>query len=228
MSLAVGLTHAAPLLDFRAEIPAGQITALVGPSGSGKTSILRAIAGLLRTRHAEISLDGEVWDDAPARARFRATALRAVSPPEAQGNVAAALLHLPAAERVRRAAECLALAQVDGLDARFPRELSGGQKQRVALARAIARSPNLLLLDEAAQLASHLVLIQHGRVVQSGPTADVLTRPASIEAARLLDIPNLFAAQAEGDMLRWGPLPCACRRRSMAQYILPCCPKTSC
>jgi len=155
MTLSVSLTHAAPRLDFHAEIPIGKITALAGPSGSGKTSILRSIAGLLRASVTKIKLDDEVWDDDAIHMPTRDRPLGFV--PQhyglfphltAHGNVAAALLHLPAAERARRAAECLALAHVEGLDARYPRELSGGQKQRVALARAISRSPQLLLLDE--------------------------------------------------------------------------------
>lgn len=65
-------------------------------------------------------------------------------------------------------------------------------------------------LDEAAQLASHLCLIHHGRLLQAGPTAEVLTRPCCEEAAHLLDIPNVFEAQAESEpsgrtLLRWGP-----------------------
>lgn len=60
-------------------------------------------------------------------------------------------------------------------------------------------------LDEAAQLASHLVLLDSGRRVQSGPLAKVLTRPASEIAARLLDIPNIFTGRREGDALQWGP-----------------------
>jgi molybdate transport system ATP-binding protein len=66
-------------------------------------------------------------------------------------------------------------------------------------------------LDEAAQLASHLILLRHGRRLQAGPTAQVLTRPCCEDAARLLDIPNVFEAQAEPApsgrtlLLRWGP-----------------------
>jgi molybdate transport system ATP-binding protein len=63
-------------------------------------------------------------------------------------------------------------------------------------------APTVLLvthdLDEAAMLASHLCLMQRGRIVQHGPTRDVLARPASIAAARLLDLPNLFEGAIEG------------------------------
>ncbi len=64
-------------------------------------------------------------------------------------------------------------------------------------------------LDEAALLASYLCLLQRGRIVQHGPTHDVLTRPASIAAARLLDLPNLLEGRVEGTgearRLAWGP-----------------------
>ncbi len=65
-------------------------------------------------------------------------------------------------------------------------------------------------LEEAAQLASHLILLRHGQSLQAGPTSHVLTRPSCEEAARLLDFPNIFEAQAEPastgqTLLRWGP-----------------------
>jgi molybdate transport system ATP-binding protein len=74
-------------------------------------------------------------------------------------------------------------------------------------------APTVLLvthdLDEAAMLASHLCLIQRGRIVQHGPTQAVMTRPATIAAARLLDLPNLFEGTIEGESaarrLTFGP-----------------------
>lgn len=64
-------------------------------------------------------------------------------------------------------------------------------------------------LDEAAQLASHLFLLDEGKLLQEGPTHQVLTRPANERAARLLDIPNIFSATLEAaprdqPVLRWG------------------------
>lgn len=64
-------------------------------------------------------------------------------------------------------------------------------------------------LAEAAQLASHLVLLDAGQVVQAGPAPQVLTRPANVRAAQLLDIPNIFLARLgntpHGLRLHWGP-----------------------
>ncbi len=66
-------------------------------------------------------------------------------------------------------------------------------------------------LDEAAQAASHLCLIRRGRLIQAGPTSDVLARPQSAEAANLLDVPNVFRGALERGpeglpcIVRWGP-----------------------
>ncbi|HEY5674384.1 MAG TPA: ABC transporter ATP-binding protein [Malonomonas sp.] len=254
MSLFLELRHNGPQLDFSAEIPKGQITALVGPSGSGKTSIIRAIAGLLKLKHARISLAGEAWDTERAHLPTRERSIGLVPQHHGlfphlsvMGNVETALSHLPSQQKRHRATECIRLAQVEGLEGRHPHELSGGQRQRVALARAIARNPQVLLLDEpfsaidrgtrkhlylelrrlhnqlgntvllvthdldeAAQLASHLLLIDHGQLLQAGETTKVLTRPRNEQAAQLLDIPNVFSASLEKTPaglaeLRWGP-----------------------
>ena len=156
--LEVWLKQDAPIaLDVRLSCAPGELLALVGPSGSGKTTILRAIAGLTRPAQGRVACGGEVWLDT-AKGVFVPPHLRraglvfqsyALFPHmDALANVAAALGHLPAADRRERAAALLASVHLQGLEERRPSELSGGQQQRVALARALAREPAVLLLDE--------------------------------------------------------------------------------
>ena len=141
---------------FRCE--AGELVALVGPSGAGKTSLLRALAGLIRPEQGRVRVGSEVWQDSASgvfltpRQRHVGLVFQnyALMPHlSAQDNVALSLLHLPRAERGRRAREWLdhvLLSPQEQL--RRPAALSGGQQQRVAVARALARQPRLLLLDE--------------------------------------------------------------------------------
>lgn len=135
----------------------GELLALTGPSGSGKTTVLRAIAGLHSPAEAHISCKNSVWHDtqsgidlAPQKRRVGFVFQHYALFPHlsAVDNITAAMLHLPAASRVERGSELLALTNMEGLETRKPHELSGGQRQRVALARALARDPDVLLLDE--------------------------------------------------------------------------------
>ena len=50
-------------------------------------------------------------------------------------------------------------------------------------------------LDTCFELAGSMLLLDSGRVVQSGSPRQVLDQPASVEAARLLGIRNLFRAE---------------------------------
>jgi molybdate transport system ATP-binding protein/molybdate transport system permease protein len=50
--------------------------------------------------------------------------------------------------------------------------------------------------EEAALLADELLVLADGRLVQAGPTRDVLDRPASPHVARLLGIPNIHRGRA--------------------------------
>ena len=146
-------------IDARLECAPGELLAIAGPSGGGKSTMLRMIAGLERIEAGEVRCGAERWaGDAlhlpPERRRVGLVFQHYALFPhlDAAANVAVALGHLPRRARRARAAELLALANLEGLDARRPAALSGGQRQRVALARALARTEapgdGVLLLDE--------------------------------------------------------------------------------
>ena len=85
--LEVSIRNSAPVrLDAAFDCARGELIGLVGPSGSGKTSLLRAIAGLLKTPalQGRVSVgptDDERWFDSalkpggmPAALQFAARA----------------------------------------------------------------------------------------------------------------------------------------------------------
>jgi len=156
--LSVILRQDGPIpLDVDLKVAPGQTLALVGPSGAGKTTVLRAIAGLYRPAQGRIRCHNDIWLDTaiglhrPARQRragfvFQSYAL--FPHLTVVQNIMEAMLDLPPPAREAAARALVAQVHLDGLDDRRPDALSGGQQQRVALARALARTPEVLLLDE--------------------------------------------------------------------------------
>lgn len=126
---------------------------LLGPSGCGKTTLLRAIAGFEDIQAGSIRLFGEDIARLPPDKRSVNTVFQnyALFPHmDVTTNVMFGLRMLGKddAEARARAAEVLALVQLEPFADRMPSQLSGGQQQRVALARALAPNPRVLLLDE--------------------------------------------------------------------------------
>jgi molybdate transport system ATP-binding protein len=140
-----------PLRAFALELAlevGAETVALVGPSGAGKTTLLRAVAGLARPDRGTISAGEDLWFDAARRVDLR---------PEQRSigfvfQEYALFPHLTVQQNVTfgggAADGLLRRLRIEHLAAAKPAELSGGERQRVALARALARSPQVLLLDE--------------------------------------------------------------------------------
>ncbi len=131
------------------ELRSGEIVAVVGPSGCGKSTLLRLIAGLDRPSAGTIALGGTalvgtdertaVAFQEPRRLPWRTLAQNvALGLPRGTGRAAGK-------ERVAHLLRLVGLEHAAGLR---PREVSGGMAQRASLARALARSPQVLLLDE--------------------------------------------------------------------------------
>lgn len=145
-------------LDASFNVPPG-ITILFGASGAGKSTTLAAIAGLVWPDSGRIALGSEIWFDsaqgvsvgiAARRVSYVFQSLALFPHMTACQNVAFGIeRRVPRSERRRIAVETLERMRVGHLAHRRPRTYSGGEAQRVALARAFARSPRLVLLDEA-------------------------------------------------------------------------------
>jgi branched-chain amino acid transport system ATP-binding protein len=132
----------------------GQIVSLVGPNGSGKTTIMKAVAGLLRPVHGEISYQGE---------RIHQLAVHQV--------VRRGLVYVPEGMKIFPLMNVLENLEVGAYVSRklkggrmdfvfnlFPvlaekrwqlaKTLSGGQKRMLTLARGMMSGARLLILDD--------------------------------------------------------------------------------
>ena len=69
-AIAIRLKHPLPgfTVDIEAAAPSGRL-ALFGPSGSGKTTALRALAGLVPSQEASLTIDGAQLPDGPPHSR---------------------------------------------------------------------------------------------------------------------------------------------------------------
>ncbi|MCR8725155.1 ABC transporter ATP-binding protein [Frigidibacter sp. ROC022] len=138
------------LKDLTLEFPRGQLTSLLGPSGCGKTTLLKIIAGLLKTTSGEVEVNGKaVTGPGPNRAFvFQdfallpwATVLRNVA-------FGLELRGVARSEREARAEKYIKDVGLAGFEQSYPHELSGGMRQRVGLARALSVDAQVLLMDE--------------------------------------------------------------------------------
>ncbi|MGH8119142.1 MAG: ABC transporter ATP-binding protein, partial [Gammaproteobacteria bacterium] len=77
-------------------------------------------------------------------------------------------------------------------------------RRELALMRHELKIPIILVthdLDEARMLADRMCILHEGSLLQTGTPQEVLTRPATAQVARLVDLGNLFT----GEILRHDP-----------------------
>jgi multiple sugar transport system ATP-binding protein len=139
--------------DISLEMGNGEFVVLVGPSGCGKSTLLRMIAGLEDISAGQITIDGKVVNNMPAKERdlamvFQNYALYPHMKVADNMSFALKLAGTSKAEIKKRVDEAAEILGLEKLLDRLPRELSGGQRQRVAMGRAIVRDPRAFLFDE--------------------------------------------------------------------------------
>jgi branched-chain amino acid transport system ATP-binding protein len=142
----------------------GEIVTILGANGAGKTSLLKAIAGVVRTLPGkQVASAAAIFLPRPHEIVESGLALV----PEGRGifgdlTVKENLL-LGANPKRARAGEAARREQVLGLfprlrerAAQIARTMSGGEQQMLAIGRALMSNPDILLLDEPSLgLACH-------------------------------------------------------------------------
>jgi ABC-type sugar transport system ATPase subunit len=151
LSKSFGGLQALRELDF--DVADGEFFCVVGPTNAGKSTLLKTIAGLHRPDGGRVFLSGR--DVTHVEPRHRNVSLLfqniALFPTlSGRDNIAFPLRTAGVSETEikRRVSEVAGMLKVSHLLDRLPQTFSGGEQQRVAIGRAIARSADLLMLDE--------------------------------------------------------------------------------
>lgn len=138
-------------IDFTIE--EGSFFTFLGASGCGKTTLLRIIAGFVKSEEGRVLLGDKDITDLKAEHREIGMVFQnyALFPNlNVYDNVAYGLKikKLNKKEIKIRVNKYLELVNLKGYDKKIVSELSGGEQQRVALARTLVTEPKVLLLDE--------------------------------------------------------------------------------
>jgi peptide/nickel transport system ATP-binding protein len=149
--------------DVSININKGETIALVGESGSGKSTILKSIAGLLKTKDGQIKFNKDKILSSDLKNRssedLRSIQLIFQNPDESlnPNHTVEQILSQPlkpyfgltGSKLKSSIAELLEKVRLGAFYmSRYPRQLSGGEKQRIAVARAFAARPDIILCDE--------------------------------------------------------------------------------
>jgi putative ABC transport system ATP-binding protein len=147
------------LREVSLDINAGEMIAIIGKSGSGKSTLMHLLATLDRPTSGSITLEDQDLGSLNSRAL---SAVRNqtfgfifqqffLNPKESVIDNVALPLKIAGVnkrERQSRAAEALAVLDLQDKANMQAKDLSGGQMQRVCIARALVTNPKIIFADE--------------------------------------------------------------------------------
>ncbi len=208
-----GAFHALNNISLTA--PTGRLTSLLGPSGCGKTTLLRIIAGLENADSGRILFDGQDVTAKHVRERkvgfvFQHYALfRHMTVAD---NIAFGLTVLPRAQRPRIAlARALAvepkLLLLDepfgALDAKVRKELRAWLRD---IHHQLGITSILVTHDqeEALEVSDQIVVMNHGRIEQTGSADDIYLRPKNAFVTEFLGHTEAFEGRVAQGAWHYG------------------------
>jgi NitT/TauT family transport system ATP-binding protein len=185
-----GATHRA-VENLDLVVAANEFLCVVGPSGCGKSTLLSAIAGFLRPVAGTILMNGApvTGPGAERGVVFQEYALLPWMNVLDNAALGLKLRGMPKKERYAEARRFLAIANLHGVEHKYPHDLSGGMKQRVAVARTLANAPEVMLMDEpfaAVDAQTRMVLQEELVRIAARARLTVLFITHSVEEAIFL------------------------------------------
>lgn len=157
--------------DLSLSVEAGERVALCGPSGAGKTTLCRLLAGYLRPRSGEITIDGAPLLDRGPRAvqLIWQHPEQAFDPLMRMGRSLAEGAYRTGRDQAIERARSQGLLDAFGIReawlARYPHELSGGELMRFCIARALLAEPSYLICDEMTAMLDAVTQAEVWRAV---------------------------------------------------------------
>lgn len=137
------------LKDLSLTIEEGSFFAIVGGNGTGKTTLLKLIAGLLKTEHGKILLHGKHIGGKKVK---KHNSQEIVMIPQDPGNMFTRTTVLAELEEMTdnktEIQDVCQRTEINELLQSHPYDLSAGEQQRVAIAKVLLLHPSILLLDE--------------------------------------------------------------------------------
>ncbi len=154
-NIAFGYDKTLVLQDISFSTKKGEHMAIIGESGSGKSTLIKLIYG-----EYDLTKGYILWNDQKILGpkynlvigydfmKYVAQEFDLMPFTSVEENIGKYLSNFFPEEKQKRTTELLKVVELNAFAKTKVKALSGGQKQRVALARALAKSPEIILLDE--------------------------------------------------------------------------------